>query len=118
HSLAVERRRWKERGKKIVSRQWRLCRFCYIYVGDPAHAMFKCEHEELVELRKIFLDKVNIEIPGLVDKFPDALQLLRGLLPYRKITPLLAKLAYDVLKIFDSVPMLLVSDPTVAVGNN
>ncbi|KAJ6596453.1 hypothetical protein B0H10DRAFT_1638934, partial [Mycena sp. CBHHK59/15] len=25
HSLDVERRRWKERGKKIVPRQWRLC---------------------------------------------------------------------------------------------
>jgi hypothetical protein len=34
HSLAVECRRWKERGKKVVPRQWRLCRFCYIYVED------------------------------------------------------------------------------------
>ncbi|KAJ7116278.1 hypothetical protein C8R43DRAFT_902453 [Mycena crocata] len=118
HSLAVERRRWKERGKKIVPRQWRLCRFCYIYVEDPAHAMFKCEHAELAEVRQIFLDKVKIEIPGLVEQFPEALQLFRALLPQRKITQLLAKLAYDVLKIFDSVPMLLVSDPTVAVGNN
>jgi hypothetical protein len=40
HSFAVECRRWKERGKKTVPRQWRLCRFCYIYVEDPAHAMF------------------------------------------------------------------------------
>ncbi|KAJ7118478.1 hypothetical protein C8R43DRAFT_901515 [Mycena crocata] len=115
HCLAVERRRWKERGKKIVPRQWRLCRFCYVYVEDPAHAMFKCDHGELIELRQNFLNKVKIEIPGVVEQFPDALQLFRGLLPYRKITPLLAKLAYDVLKIFDSVPMLLVSDPTVAV---
>ncbi|KAJ7208819.1 hypothetical protein B0H12DRAFT_1205960 [Mycena haematopus] len=38
HSLAVERRRWKERGKKIVPIQWRLCRFCYAYIEDPAHA--------------------------------------------------------------------------------
>ncbi|KAJ6550268.1 hypothetical protein B0H19DRAFT_996947, partial [Mycena capillaripes] len=57
HSLAVERRRWKERGKKIVPRQWRLCRFCYIYVEDPAHAMFKCSQSELTEIRKSFLDK-------------------------------------------------------------
>ncbi|KAJ7101519.1 hypothetical protein B0H15DRAFT_919803 [Mycena belliarum] len=41
HSLAIERRRWKERGKRIVPREWRLCRFCYIYVEDPAHAMFQ-----------------------------------------------------------------------------
>ncbi|KAJ7809448.1 hypothetical protein B0H14DRAFT_2379722, partial [Mycena olivaceomarginata] len=39
HSLAIERRRWKERGKKIVPRQWHLCRFCYIYVEDPTVQM-------------------------------------------------------------------------------
>ncbi|KAJ7497881.1 hypothetical protein B0H11DRAFT_1715777, partial [Mycena galericulata] len=50
HSLAVERRRWKERGKKIVPRQWRLCRFCYLYVEDPAHAMFQCDHGELKDI--------------------------------------------------------------------
>ncbi|KAJ7434178.1 hypothetical protein B0H11DRAFT_1652654, partial [Mycena galericulata] len=54
HSLAVERRRWKERGKKIVPRQWRLCRFCYLYVEDPAHAMFQCDHGELKEIREVF----------------------------------------------------------------
>ncbi|KAJ7714236.1 hypothetical protein B0H14DRAFT_2248657, partial [Mycena olivaceomarginata] len=42
HSLAVERRRWKERGKPIVPRAWRLRRFCYAYIEDPAHAMFAC----------------------------------------------------------------------------
>jgi hypothetical protein len=80
--------------------------------------MFKCKNGELTELRQMLLEKVNIEILGLVEQFQDALQLFRGLLPRRKITPLLAKLAYDVLKIFDSVPMRLVSDPTVTVANN
>ncbi|KAJ7753258.1 hypothetical protein B0H16DRAFT_1216142, partial [Mycena metata] len=28
HSLAVECRRWKERGKLIIPREWCLCRFC------------------------------------------------------------------------------------------
>ncbi|KAJ6541346.1 hypothetical protein B0H19DRAFT_868193, partial [Mycena capillaripes] len=55
HSLAVERRRWKERGKKVVPRQWRLCRFCYIYVEDPAHALFAYQHAEVKELRQEFL---------------------------------------------------------------
>ncbi|KAJ7824392.1 hypothetical protein B0H14DRAFT_2369638 [Mycena olivaceomarginata] len=95
HSLAVERRRWKERGKNIVPRQWRLCRFCYIYVEDPAHAMFKCPQSELTEIRQAFLEKLNYELPGVVEQ-PDALQLFRGLLSKREITPLLAKLAYDV----------------------
>jgi hypothetical protein len=51
HSLAVERRRWKERGTKSVPQQWRLCRFCYIYVEDAPHAMFRCQHAPLVEIR-------------------------------------------------------------------
>ncbi|KAJ7824399.1 hypothetical protein B0H14DRAFT_2369655 [Mycena olivaceomarginata] len=112
HSLAVERRRWKERGKKIVPRQWRLCRFCYIYVEDPAHAMFKCPQSELTEIRQAFLEKLDSELPGVVEQYPDELRLFRGLLSKREITPLLAKLAYEVLKIFDSVPMLLLNDPT------
>ncbi|KAJ7728190.1 hypothetical protein B0H16DRAFT_1331097, partial [Mycena metata] len=39
HSLAVERRRWKERRKPVVPREWRLCRFCRTDVEDPPHAM-------------------------------------------------------------------------------
>ncbi|KAJ7480647.1 hypothetical protein FB451DRAFT_1030957 [Mycena latifolia] len=115
HSLAVERRRWKERGKKIVPHQWRLCRFCYVYVEDPAHALFACPHTELQTLRHAFLEKVEAEIAGVVGQAADALELFRVLLPRREITPLLGKLAYDVLKIFDSTPMLLVNEPTPTV---
>ncbi|KAJ7708472.1 hypothetical protein B0H14DRAFT_2415356 [Mycena olivaceomarginata] len=111
HSLAVERRRWKERGKKIVPLQWRLCRFCYIYVEDAAHALLACQHYELLEPRKDFLDKVEVEVPGVIEGSPDALQLFRNLLPRRKITPLLGKLAFNVLKIFDSTPMSLIDEP-------
>ncbi|KAJ6594997.1 hypothetical protein DFH09DRAFT_1412788 [Mycena vulgaris] len=89
HSLAVERRRWKERGKKIVP-----C-LCYIYVEDPAYAMFQ------------------FKIPGVAATFPNALQLLRGLLPIRVVTPS-RKLGYNVLKMFDSTPMLLVDEPAAA----
>ncbi|KAJ7081140.1 hypothetical protein B0H15DRAFT_747330, partial [Mycena belliarum] len=54
HGLAVERRRWTERGKNIVPKQWRLCRFCYIYVEDPAHALFACQHDEIKKIREEF----------------------------------------------------------------
>ncbi|KAJ7814947.1 hypothetical protein B0H14DRAFT_2309802, partial [Mycena olivaceomarginata] len=54
HSLAVERRRWTERGKPIVPREWRLCRFCKDSVEDPAHAMFLCDHPELRQVRESF----------------------------------------------------------------
>ncbi|KAJ7192899.1 hypothetical protein GGX14DRAFT_309948, partial [Mycena pura] len=56
HSLAVERRRWKERAAvaKTSCPASGDCRFCYIYVEDPAHAMFRCEHAELVPIRQVF----------------------------------------------------------------
>jgi hypothetical protein len=111
HSLAIERRRWKERGKKIVPKQWRLCRFCYAYIEDPAHAMFVCENPELVPIRSVFLESIEKMIPGIANQFPDALQTFKGFLARREITPLLGRLAFDVLKIFDASPMLLVNDP-------
>ncbi|KAJ7255924.1 hypothetical protein C8J57DRAFT_946502, partial [Mycena rebaudengoi] len=106
HSLAVEHRRWKQRGKKIVPRQWRLFGFCYIYIEDASHAMFQCHHTPLVEIRHAFLTKVEVELPGVAGQLPDALGLFRGLLPKREIIPILAKMAYDVFKIFDATPML------------
>jgi hypothetical protein len=40
--------------------------------------MFKRKHAEITQIRQIFLDKLNIELPGFAQQFPDALQLLRG----------------------------------------
>ncbi|KAJ7785422.1 hypothetical protein B0H14DRAFT_2400625 [Mycena olivaceomarginata] len=54
HGLAIERRRWRERGKNIVPQQWRLCSFCYVYIEDQAHALFACQHDELNEHRQEF----------------------------------------------------------------
>ena len=116
HSLAVERRRWTERGKTIVPREWRLCRFCYIYVEDPAHALFVCQNQELKILRETFMDQVNTTIPGVTSNVPDALQMFRTLLNQRKITPLLGKFAYNVIKIFNSEPMLVVNQPGPQLG--
>ncbi|KAJ7440053.1 hypothetical protein B0H11DRAFT_1751065 [Mycena galericulata] len=109
HSLAVESCRWKERGKKIVPHQWRLCRF--FYVEDPAHAMFVCQNPGLILIPYLFLENIEEIVPGIANLFPDALQAFKGFLAKREITPLVGKLAFDVLKIFDATPMLLVSDP-------
>ncbi|KAJ7181568.1 hypothetical protein C8R43DRAFT_869325 [Mycena crocata] len=111
HSLAVERHRWKERGKPKVPYQWRLCRFCYAYIEDPAHAMFICQKPELVAIRAVFLENVETIIPGVLAQFSDAFQTFKGLLAQRNITPLLGKLAFNVLKVFDASPMLLVNEP-------
>ncbi|KAJ7731052.1 hypothetical protein B0H16DRAFT_1278386, partial [Mycena metata] len=106
HSLAIECRRWKERGKRIVPRKWRLCRFCYPYIEDAAHAMFKCEYAALLPIRQAFLTKLFAELPELVGTLDpnNAFEFFHGILPRRETMPLLAKLAYDVLEVFDGAP--------------
>ncbi|KAJ7689920.1 hypothetical protein B0H17DRAFT_1291367 [Mycena rosella] len=106
HSLAIERRRWKERGKPVVPREWRLYRFCSTYIEDPPHAMFVCDHPNLMQLREIFLAKLYKDLPAIRGKCSTPWEFFRELLAHREITPLLAKLAHDVLKIFDATPML------------
>ncbi|KAJ7043799.1 hypothetical protein C8F04DRAFT_899217, partial [Mycena alexandri] len=106
HSLAVERRRWKERGKPEVPQEWRLCRFCEEEVEDPPHAMFLCNHPELIHLRELFLQKLYTELPDVRGKSSTPWGFFRDLLPRREITPLLAKLAYNVQTIYDGTPML------------
>ncbi|KAJ7238918.1 hypothetical protein C8J57DRAFT_1086647 [Mycena rebaudengoi] len=113
HSLAVERRRRKECRKPVVPKQWRLCRFCYVHIEDPAHAMFVCKQPQLIELQKVFMEKVDQELPGLIAQFSESmLQLFKGLVR-REITPLLGKLAFDVQNIFDETPILLVREPAL-----
>jgi hypothetical protein len=46
-----------------------------------------------------------------MSRFTDALQMFKGCLSQREITPLLGKLAFDVLRIFEASPMLLVTEP-------
>ncbi|KAJ7714910.1 hypothetical protein B0H16DRAFT_1233645, partial [Mycena metata] len=65
HSLAVECRHWKERGKPIVPREWCLCRFCGTDIKDPPHAMFLCDPPKLVKIHEIFLAKIYAEVPEI-----------------------------------------------------
>ncbi|KAJ7061767.1 hypothetical protein C8F01DRAFT_987168 [Mycena amicta] len=69
HSLAIERRRWKERRKDKVPREWRLCRFCRSEVEDPAHALFICDNHDLMLLRETFLGKFYAELPEMRRSF-------------------------------------------------
>ncbi|KAJ7089568.1 hypothetical protein C8R44DRAFT_861423 [Mycena epipterygia] len=56
---------WKERGKPIVPRAWCLCRFCKTCVEDAPHAMFICNHPDLMTIREVFLQKLYADLPGL-----------------------------------------------------
>jgi hypothetical protein len=80
--------------------------------------MFVCQHPELLPIRKTFCENVEALIPDVVSQFPDAFHIFRGLLARREVTPLLGKLVFDVLKISDNKPMLLVSDPQTYVPAN
>ncbi|KAJ7816148.1 hypothetical protein B0H14DRAFT_2275745, partial [Mycena olivaceomarginata] len=80
HSLAVERRRWKERGKNIVPREWIKCRFCQDSVEDPAHAMFICDNPELMKVREVFLADLYTKIPEFKGAFTDAMEFFRAVL--------------------------------------
>jgi hypothetical protein len=104
HSLAVERRRWQERGKPVVPREWRKCRFCQDSVEDPMHALFVCNNYELAQVRERFLTDLYAKIPefqgaptNTMDFFP--------VLSKREVTPILAKLAFNVLRIYNATPM-------------
>jgi hypothetical protein len=108
HNLAVEHRRWKECGKKMVPREWRLCRFCETNVEDPAHAMVVCQQPDLSNLREVFLAKLYAEVPEFEGKFTSPMAFFWGVLERRAVTPLLAKLAFDVLRVYESTPMLVI----------
>ncbi|KAJ6603334.1 hypothetical protein DFH09DRAFT_1301152 [Mycena vulgaris] len=111
HGLAVERRRWKERGKNTVPREWHICRFCQGSVEDPAHAMFICDNPELMQEREAFLLDLYDKVPEFKGEFTDAMSLFKAVLARREVTPGLAKLAFNVLKIYDASPMLLLEPP-------
>lgn len=112
HSLASERMRWAERYRGPVPREWRLCRFCHEFVEDAVHAMFVCVHPELMVTRNVFLEKLYKECPDLEGQYSDAGLFFRDLIPLRRITPLLGKLAFDVLEIYEKVPILVI-DPAL-----
>jgi hypothetical protein len=107
HSLAVERCRWQERGKPVVPREWRKCRFCQDSIEDPAHALFAWAHPTLVQVRESFLIDLYVKIPELQGVFADAMDFFRAVLSKREVTPILAKLAFNILRIYNATPMLL-----------
>ncbi|KAJ6528755.1 hypothetical protein DFH09DRAFT_1327576 [Mycena vulgaris] len=94
-------------GQEHVPREWRICIFCQGSVEDPAHAMFICDNPELMQVREAFLLDLYDKVPEFKGEFTDAMSLFKAVLAKREVTPGLAKLAFNVLKIYDASPMLL-----------
>jgi hypothetical protein len=80
HSLAIERRRWQERGKPVVPREWRKCRFCQDSVEGPVHALFICDNPELAQVREKFLTDLYANIPEFQEAPADAMDFFRAVL--------------------------------------
>jgi hypothetical protein len=113
HSLAVEHRRWKERGKFIIPREWRKCQFCKDSIEDPVYAMFICDNVELNRVSEVFLAELYTKVPEFQGAFNDGMSMFRAVLAKREVTPILTKVAFNVLRIYDATPMLLLEPPVL-----
>ena len=107
HSLALERGRWAERDRPRIARNLRLCRFCTREIESPEHALFECTDSwALLDTRAEFLNMAYHLAPALQHaRCSSSVELLHLFLANRTTTPLLAKLCYNVLQIYDAAPM-------------
>ncbi|KAJ6525340.1 hypothetical protein B0H19DRAFT_1276136 [Mycena capillaripes] len=84
---------------------------CQDSIKDPAHALFICDQPELMQVREAFLEEVYTKIPEFKGAFNNAMAFFKAVLARREITPGLGKLAFNVLKIYDATPMLILEPP-------
>jgi hypothetical protein len=108
HQLAVEVLRYTDHAKQPVTRENRLCRLCKTRVETPEHVLVTCASlDALVELRKIFLEKLFAKTPELqrVLAGDSETNFLKAIIYSRPTIALVAKFAHDVLQIFYSIPV-------------
>ncbi|KAF8240369.1 hypothetical protein L208DRAFT_1233446 [Tricholoma matsutake] len=107
HALAIEHLRWPEHRRPRVQQQWRLCRLCKNSVESPEHALLECTGSyELNNLRKKFSDRMYTEIPHLPQRpMVSSIDLFKMILKERTTIRLLAKFTYEVLELFEAVPV-------------
>lgn len=104
--LAEERGRRRERRRPRIPPAWRLCRFCTDAIETPEHALFECEGSlELQSMRTSFLPRLFGTCPGLRSSLPSYSELLRNASATESCVNLLAKYVFQVMNVFDSVPM-------------
>ena len=109
HPLALERGRWAERDRPIIPRNQCLCRFRKEDVESPKHALFECTRSwELLNSRAEFLNMAYHVAPSLRrTRTSTSIELLHLFLMNRATTPLLAKLCYNVIQIYENSPMYI-----------
>ncbi|KAF5378897.1 hypothetical protein D9615_006858 [Tricholomella constricta] len=108
HMLAVEKLRWVEHGHPRVNREERLCRLCRASVETPEHALLDCTASpELLALRHNFLLQFLADIPHLQSAVEQmtSTDLLKRLIAQRPTISLVAKFAYQVLKLYYDIPI-------------
>ncbi|KAF5374013.1 hypothetical protein D9615_009920 [Tricholomella constricta] len=110
HMLAVEKLRWVEHGHPRVNRAERLCRLCRTEVETPEHALLDCTaSHELLALRHVFFVELELHpttplLHSAIEQM-DSINLLKRLIAQRPTISLVAKYAYQVLKLFYDVPI-------------
>ena len=109
HPLTLEHGRWAERDRPIIPANQRLCRFCRDEVESPEHALFECTRSwELLNSRAEFLNMAYHVAPSLRrTRTSTSVELLHLFLMNRATTPLLAKLCYNVIQIYEKSPIYI-----------
>ncbi|KAJ7825077.1 hypothetical protein B0H13DRAFT_2375124 [Mycena leptocephala] len=64
--------------------------------------MFICDHLELTQVRKAILADLYAKVPEFKGAYMDKMEYFRAILAKREVTPILAKLAFNVLRIYDA----------------
>ena len=77
HNLPIERGRYS---RPKLERKDRVCKFCKTGIGDELHALFKCEHATLSDMRNKFLPKIKAIVTELhqLDNESSLLLILSG----------------------------------------
>ncbi|KIJ95471.1 hypothetical protein K443DRAFT_108720, partial [Laccaria amethystina LaAM-08-1] len=110
YALAYNSLRWDPVERRSVPRELRLCCFCHSETEDECHAMLYCVGSAaLTERRGLFFSDVHQVVPGVRAAVlslppPDSLRFLVG---EQRVVGILAKYAFDVLGIFDTVQLYL-----------
>lgn len=115
HPLAIERGRWAPRDRPyVIPDHLRFCRFCTNGVEDETHAMFECTgRADLIELQRAFWSEMSRDFPAI--HFEYRMVGPRTMLPRlmlhsdERVLQPVARLAYHVLRIFNSRPMFALS---------